>query len=94
MPALGVKNEIQPVKDEHSTHIHLTKGETGVDKLVLAEFAFGTLAGVIAYVAATLTTFVEVHGFWRPFWLVICIASFACATGLIVEGARNFSKRA
>ena len=94
MPSLDVKNEIQPVNDEYSTHIHPTKGETSADKLVLAEFAFGTLAGVIAYVAATLTTFVEVHGIWRPFWLVICIGSFACATGLIVEGTRNFGKRA
>jgi hypothetical protein len=59
-----------------------------------ADFAFGTLAGVISYVAAILTNFVEVHGFWRPLWLAICIASFICAAGLIAEGARNFGKRA
>ena len=94
VPSLDVKNEIQLVKDEHSTHIHLTKGETSVDKLVLAEFAFGTLAGVISFVAAVITTVVAVPGPWRSFWLAICIASFVCAVGLIAEGARNFGKRA
>jgi hypothetical protein len=93
VPSLDVKNEIQTVKDERSTHIHPTKGETSADKLVLAEFAFGTLAGVISFVTAVFTTVVAVPGPWRSFWLTICIASFVCATGLIADGARNFGGR-
>jgi hypothetical protein len=69
------------------------KSAAAADKLVLAEFSFGTLAGVISFVAAVLTTVVEVPGFWRSFWLWICITSFLCALGLIVEGARNFARK-
>jgi hypothetical protein len=86
--------EIRPCGNQDAGQLHPTKRGTASDKIVLAEFAFGTLAGVISYVAAMLTTFVEVHGFWRPLWLAICIASFICAAGLIAEGARNFGKRA
>ena len=67
-----------------------TKTVTSVDKLVLAEFALGTLAGVIAYMAAVLTTIVESPGFWRYFWLTVCVTTFVCATCLIIEGTRNF----
>ncbi|HEY2422916.1 MAG TPA: hypothetical protein VGH55_02360 [Chthoniobacterales bacterium] len=93
-PWLGMKTEIKDIKLHDPAQLHLSKSETAVDRLVLAEFAFGTLAGVISYVAAILTNFVEVHGSWRPLWLAICIASFICAAGLIAEGARNFGKRA
>lgn len=93
VPSLDVKNAIQTVKDVRSTHVHLTKGETSADKLVLAEFAFGTLAGVISFVAAIFTTVVAVPGPWRSFWLTICLASFVCAAGLVADGARNFGGR-
>ena len=93
-PWSGMKTEIKDIRLHDPARLHLAKSETAVDRLVLAEFAFGTLAGVISYVAAILTTFVEVHGFWRAFWLAICIASFLCAFGLIAGGARNFGKRA
>jgi len=93
-PWSGMNTEIKEIRLHDPAQLHLAKSETATDRLVLAEFAFGTLAGVISYVAAILTTFVEVHGFWRPFWLAICIASFICAAGLIAEGARNFGKRA
>jgi hypothetical protein len=92
-PWSGMKTEIKDIRFHDPAQLHLAKGETAVDRLVLAEFAFGTLAGVISYVAAILANFVEVHGFWRALWLAICIASFICATGLIVEGTRNFGKR-
>jgi hypothetical protein len=93
-PWLGMKLEIRPFPNQNASELHVTKRETAADKLVLAEFAFGTLAGVISFVAAVFTTVVEVPGPWRSFWLLICIASFACAAGLIVAGARNFGKRA
>ena len=93
-PWSGMKTETKYIRLHDPAQLHLAKSETAIDRLVLAEFAFGTLAGVISYVAAILTTFVEVHGFWRPLWLAICIASFICATGLISEGARNFETRA
>src|SRR5260370_18846775 len=91
---LGMKIEIRPFPNHDASELHLTKRVTATDKLVLAEFAFGTLAGVISFVAAVFTTVVEVPGPWRSFWLLICIASFACAVGLIAAGARNFGKRA
>src|SRR5580692_4405654 len=90
----GMKLEIRPFPNHDASELHLMKHETAADTLVLAEFAFGTLAGVISFVAAVFTTVVEVPGPWRSFWLLICIASFACAIGLIVAGARNFGKRA
>ena len=92
-PWSAMKTEIKDIRLHDPAHLHLAKSETAVDRLVLAEFAFGTLAGVISYVAAILTNFVEVHGFWRPLWLAICIASFICAAGWIAEGARNFGRR-
>jgi hypothetical protein len=93
-PWLGMKTEIRPFMIHNASELYLTKRETAADKLVLAEFAFGTLAGVISFVAAVLTTVVEVPGPWRSFWLLICIATFACSVGLIVAGTRNFAKRA
>jgi hypothetical protein len=93
-PWSGMKTEIKDIRLHDPAQLHLAKSETATDRLVLAQFAFGTLAGVISYVSAILTTFVEVHGFWRPLWLAVCIASFLCAFGLIAEGARNFGKRA
>jgi hypothetical protein len=93
-PWSGMKTEIKEIRLHDPAQLHPAKSETAVDRLVLTEFAFGTLSGVISYVAAILTNFVEVHGFWRPLWLAICIASFICAAGLIAEGARNFGKRA
>jgi hypothetical protein len=93
-PWLSMKLEIRPFPSHNPSELHLTKRETAADKLVLAEFAFGTLAGVISFVAAIFTTVVEVPGPWRSFWLLICIATFACAAGLIVAGTRNFGKRA
>jgi len=92
-PWLGMKTEIQRFTNKNAGRLPLTKRETAADKLVLAQFAFGTLAGVISFIAAIFTTVVAVAGSWRSFWLTVCLASFACAIGLIVEGARNFGKR-
>jgi hypothetical protein len=92
-PWLGMKIEIRPFPSHNPSELHLIKRETAADNLVLAEFAFGTLAGVISFVAAVITTVVEVPGPWRSFWLLICIVTFACAVGFIVEGTRNFGKR-
>ena len=88
-----MKTEMHATENQLSRQYHATKGETIADRLVLAEFAFGTLAGVISFVAAVLTTVVEVPGLWRSFWLIVCIVTFLCALGLIVEGARNFAQR-
>ena|SRR6266446_10331973 len=93
-PRLAMKLEIRLFPSQNASELHLTKRETAADKLVLAEFALGTLAGVISFVAAVFTTVVEVPGPWRSFWLLICIATFACALGLIVAGTRNFGKGA
>ena|ERR1700736_2640349 len=93
-PWLGMKLQIRPFPNHNPSELQLTKQETVADNLVLAEFAFGTLAGVISFVAAVITTVVELPGPWRSFWLLICIATFACAVGLIVAGTRNFGKRA
>jgi hypothetical protein len=89
-----MKTEFRPFTIRNASELQLTKRETTADKLVLADFAFGTLAGVISFVAAVLTTVVEVPGPWRSFWLLICIASFACALGLIIAGTTYFGKRA
>ena len=87
----------EPVQDtespslvHHSDQRCRTKTDAAVDNLVLLEYAFGTLAGVIASTSAVLTTVVESLGFWRYFWLTVCIVSFVCATCLIIQGTRNF----
>jgi hypothetical protein len=92
-PSIVMKRNLQmlaPVK-KHLIQCSGTKTDAAVDNLVLVEFALGTLAGVISYTSAVLTTFVESPGFWRYFWLMVCIATFVCATCLIIEGTRNFS---
>jgi hypothetical protein len=89
-----MKTEIQRIRFHDPGQLQPKKRETATDRRVLVEIGFGTLAGVISYIAAMLTTFVEVHGFWRPFWLAVCIGSFICAVALISEGVRKFGKRA
>jgi hypothetical protein len=88
-----MKTEIRHIRLQDPGQLYLTKRDTAVDKLVLAEFAFGTLAGVISYVAAVITTVVTVPGLWRSLSLLLCLASFGCAVVLIAQGARNFGKR-
>jgi hypothetical protein len=46
------------------------------DRTVLAKFVISALAGFLAYVAAILTTVLELTFFWRTVWLAICIALF------------------
>ena len=55
--------ENQPITDQLPGQLHLTKSQASGDKLVLAEFCFGSLAGVIAFLGSVLTTVVEVPGF-------------------------------
>ena len=90
-PSSGMKTEIQPFRIQIANQ--LTKTDLVADKRVLAEFGFGTLAGVISFVAAVFTTVVEIPGFWRSFWLMICITSFVCAVALVTEGTRHFEGR-
>jgi hypothetical protein len=70
---------------------HLAQSpETALDSRVLIEIFLGTLAGILSYVAAVVTTVVEPAGFWQYVWLGICIATFAVAVSLIVLACRNF----
>jgi hypothetical protein len=69
------------------------KQEERADQTVLGEFTLAVIAGLLASFSAILTTVVEGHTSWRPFWLAICIISVLCAVGLIVQGTRNFSKK-
>jgi hypothetical protein len=81
-----------PPAETHPVQLSGNQTKTNLDTVVLMEFALGTLAGVIAYTAAVVTTVVESPGFWRVLWLCVCLAAFACASGLIIQGARNFGK--
>ena len=90
---MKTKIQTSPPAEERLVQFPGTKTDAAVDKVVLAEFALGTLAGVISFTAAVLTTVVEVPGLWRYFWLTVCIAAFACAFCLIVQGSRNFGRR-
>jgi hypothetical protein len=63
------------------------------DKKLYSEFGFAALAGLGAFFSAVLTTVVEGHSAWRPFWLVACIICLVSAIGLIVQGARHFGDR-
>lgn len=58
----------------------------------VAKIVGAGLTGVLSFVAAMLTTFVEAGGFWRYFWLGACIVFFVCAFSLVIlastEGLR------
>lgn len=72
-------------------HTHLAQSpETARDSRILIEIFLGTLAGVLSYFAAVMTTVVEPAGLWQYVWLGICIASFGVACLLIVTACRNF----
>jgi hypothetical protein len=72
-------------------HRHLAQSlETASDSRVLIEIFLGTLAGILSYVAAVMTTVVEPAGICRYVWLGICIATFGVACLLIVTACRNF----
>lgn len=64
--------------------------ETARDSRILIEIFLGTLAGILSYFAAVITTVVEPVGHWQYVWLGICIATFAVAVFLIVTACRNF----
>ena len=63
------------------------------DRTLLREFGLAAVASLIAFFSAVLTTVVEGHSVWRPFWLTLCIISVLCAVGLIVQAARKFGGR-
>jgi hypothetical protein len=72
-------------------HPHLAQSpETARDSRILIEIFLGTLAGILSYVAAVMTTVVEPAGLCRYVWLGICIATFGVAVFLIVTACRNF----
>jgi hypothetical protein len=58
----------------------------------VAKIVGAGVTGVLSFVAAMLTTFVEAGGFWRYFWLGACILFFICAFSLVIlastEGLR------
>ena len=70
---------------------HLTQSpEAALDTRVLIEIFLASLAGVLSYVAAVLTTVVEPAGLWQYVWLGICIANFSAACFFVVLACRNF----
>jgi hypothetical protein len=64
--------------------------ETALDTRVLIEIFLATLAGILSYVAAVLTTVVEPAGLWQYVCLGICIANFIAACFFVVLACRNF----
>jgi hypothetical protein len=72
-------------------HRHLAQSpETARDSRILIEIFLGTLAGILSYFAAVMTTVVEPAGLWQDVWLGICIATFGVAVFLIVTACRIF----
>jgi len=64
---------------------HLAQSsETALDSRVLTEIFFATLAGILSYVAAVLTTVVEPAGLWQYVCLGVCIATFIAACFFVV----------
>lgn len=82
-----------PDDQDESSESNVLKREERTDKTLLGEFGLAALAGLFAFFAAVLTTVVESHSAWRPFWLTICIICLVCTVGLIVKGTRNFGGR-
>ena len=80
-------------KKRASDDSSILKQEERTDRTLLGEFGLAALASLFAFFSAVLTTVVEGHSAWRPFWLTLCILSVLCAIGLLVQGARNFGKR-
>ena len=89
---MNTENNHNDVETDSNESSRLEQDERG-DKKVYAEFGFAALAGLAAFFSAVLTTVVEGHSAWRPFWLVVCIICLLCAIGLIVQGARHFGDR-
>jgi hypothetical protein len=84
----------RPDEKDESSESSILKQEERTDKTLLGEFGSAALAGLFAFFSAVLTTVVEGHSPWRPFWLIICIICLVCAVGLIVKGIRNFGRSA
>jgi hypothetical protein len=59
--------------------------DVALDGRILVELFLGTLAGILAYVSAVITTVVESGGLWQSFWLWVCIATFASACFFIIR---------
>lgn len=83
----------RPDEKDESAESSILKQEERTDKTLLGEFSLAALAGLLAFFSAVLTTVVEGHSAWRPFWLIICIICLVCAVGLIVKGIKNFGRR-
>jgi hypothetical protein len=63
------------------------------DSAILVKLLWATLTGFLSYVAAVLTTVLELGGFWQYLWLCICLVTFACSGLLIVLACRDFGNR-
>ena len=75
---------------KNSIESSILKQDERTDRNLFREFALAAIAGLFAFLSAVLTTVVEGHNPWRPFWLAVCIVCLLSASGLIAQGARKF----
>jgi hypothetical protein len=81
-----------PVEEQLSQPRNLTT-ETAVDNAIIIDIFKAAIAAAIAYVAAIMTTTVESGGFWRSFWLGICLATFIFSFVSLIVAIGRFSFR-
>ena len=67
--------------------------ETAIDRAIAIHIFIAAIAGAIAYVAAIMTTTVYSGGFWRDFWLGICLVMFIFSFISLILAIGRFSFR-
>jgi hypothetical protein len=80
-------------EEKPSNDSSILQQDERTDRTLLRDFGLAAIASLTAFFSAVLTTVVEGHSVWRPFWLTLCIISVLCAVGLIFQAARNFGRR-
>ena len=81
-----------PVEGQLSQPHNFT-AETAVDRAIAIHIFIAAIAGAIAYVAAIMTTTVYSGGFWRDFWLGICLVMFIFSFISLILAIGRFSFR-
>jgi hypothetical protein len=82
-----------PSTEKRSSDPRNFNAETAADSAIVIHIFIAAIAGAIAYVAAIMTTTVYSGGFWRDFWLGICVAMFIFSFISLVLAIGRFSFR-
>jgi Berberine and berberine like len=86
---LEVEQKYDPTNFFRVNHCPTRLTSANVMARTLIKFSVATLAMVLSYLAAFITTIVESGGFWQYFWFGTSLASSSSACWLTIAACRQ-----